>query len=384
MKTYNIIQTIIIASIIVLLNSCTYDKNEITHLGKNISNSQNVQIEIDSIVIDAFYTSSQGNFFMKDSIITFADNYYARMFEFNCKNGELISQHFGLGEGPDEMLRFLYAYPIENDTSVFVIDGNLSVTLFGETAHRLDKKGMLDFKWDDDPSRDYESPKAYNFMFMGDFGTYIYNKDSMYIVPVSPMIKVLGYDGNMGKDFYKKSHILGLVNKKTLEVEKVFGSFPEICNEIPTPHFDFFSYLIDGDKLYYNHPIDSLVYVYEYPDKLLYTFGYECKDINRSYTKSTSLEDEIYEDYKKVGIVTEIKKFPESELFIRTYIKDMGTQKFGMQIYNSSHDLLADVEMPTYFKLLGYHDSYFYGVTMMPRETDENTFYTFYKIKIRL
>lgn len=384
MKIYNIIQKIIIVIIVFFLYSCKSDKTEIIHRGKNLLNTQNLQIEIDSIIIDAFYTSSQGNFFMKDSIITFADNYYARMFEFNCKNGELISQHFGLGEGPDEMLRFLYAYPIENDTSVLVVDGNLTITLFGPTAHKLDKKGLLDFKWEVESTKDYESPKAYNYMFMGDFGTYIYNKDSMYIIPVSPMIKVLGDNGNIGKDFYKKSHTLGLVNKKTLEVEKVFGYFPEIYQEMPTPQFDFFSYLIDEDKIYCNHPIDSLVYVYEYPDKLLYTFGYECKDINRSYTKSNSLKDEIYEDYKKVGVIAEIKNFPEVGVLLRTYVKDMGTQKFGMQIYNSSHDLLADVEMPAYFKLLGYYDSYFYGVTMIPKETDENTFYTFYKIRINL
>lgn len=54
-----------------------------------------------------------------------------------------------------------------------------------------------------------------------------------------------------------------------------------------------------------------------------------------------------------------------------------------MQIYdNTTYDLLADIDVPFSFKLLGYYDACFYGVTMMPRETEDNTYVTFYKLKL--
>ncbi len=105
-----------------LLVSCTYGESGIkAHKGDNLSNEDGLKISIDSITINAFYTSSQGNFFMIDSVITFADAYYAKMHHYNCQNGELIESHFGLGEGENEMDRFLYAFPIINDTSVFLL-----------------------------------------------------------------------------------------------------------------------------------------------------------------------------------------------------------------------------------------------------------------------
>jgi hypothetical protein len=66
-------------------------------------------------------------------------------------------------------------------------------------------------------------------------------------------------------------------------------------------------------------------------------------------------------------------------------IRNMENAACGMQIYDSTtYDLLADMDVPFSFKLLGSCGGCFYGVTMMPRETDDNTYVIFYKLKITL
>jgi hypothetical protein len=88
---------------------------------------------------------------------------------------------------------------------------------------------------------------------------------------------------------------------------------------------------------------------------------------------------------RRNGLNAEIINFQELGLLFRTYIRNMEKATCGMQIYdNTTYDLLADIDVPFSFKLLGYYDNCFYGVTMMPRETDDNTYVKFYRLKITL
>jgi hypothetical protein len=149
------------------------------------------------------------------------------------------------------------------------------------------------------------------------------------------------------------------------------------------PHLDFFSYLLQNDTLFVNHAADPLIYAYRFPDELLFTFGTECEGINRNYSSSSKFTDDLAEDMKKVGINTQIFNCNELNMFFRVYLKGGISNPFGLQIYdNRSYDLLADMELPKFFKLLGYREPYLYGITMFPEETDDQTNYTVYKLKV--
>jgi hypothetical protein len=366
-----------------LAGSCNDRPENTVHRGEDRSGNQMIEIEWDSTSLDIFYTSGQGNFFMTDSVITFADYTYAKVYNYNCKTGKLISSHFGLGNGPDDLLRFFYATPVRNDTSVFIINNNMDVSLY-DSHHRLDRKGVIDFGWNDRYSGKYDSPEIYNFMLMTDFGANVYKYGENVIIPLQPVIRYACKDGRITKRHFKKSHVLGLLNPNTMKVTEVFGHYPPLYLKKSLPQFNFFSYILDKDLLYVNFPVDPLIYVYEYPDRLLYSFGFECKDIVRKYTTSGVVKDDNYDDYQHSGMNTEILTFPDLGLFFRTYVKNMENASYGMQIYNNAHDLLADIDVPNHFKLLGSYDSCFYGVNWVPVETDDNTYITFYKIKISL
>lgn len=108
-----------------------------------------------------------------------------------------------------------------------------------------------------------------------------------------------------------------------MKVVDVFGHFPEIYKVSSTPHLEFFQYAIEGDRMYVNHTVDSLIYVYQLPDKPLYTIGYECKDIDRDYTVSGKIDNStLFEkDLQHVGFNTGLRFIPGSDVLCRTYIK---------------------------------------------------------------
>ena len=106
---------------------CRKQPTTVVHQGKSQVGQENILLEWDSITIDAFNTSGRGNYFMVDSVISFADHQYARIYNYNCHTGELISQHFGLGQGPNESPGFSLAIPVQNDSSVFLLDNNINL-----------------------------------------------------------------------------------------------------------------------------------------------------------------------------------------------------------------------------------------------------------------
>ena len=367
----------------ICLLCCCEQNTIIVHKGENKAGQENVLLEWDSIVIDAFDTSGQGRYFMLDSVISYADYQYARIYNYNCHTGKLISQHFGRGQGPNESTGFFFATPVENDSSVFLLDNNIRASFYDFKNYNLTKAKNLDFGWSGQYTGNYELPSSYTFMSMTDLGGNVYNHEEKLLIPVNAVIKYTCENEIVTLDYFKKSHIFGLVDKQSMEFKKVFGNYPPSYHKGLMPHLGFFSHVLYEDTLYVSFPVDSLIYVYKYPDQLLYAFGNECNGINRNYTTSNTYTMELFDDLRTKGVNTEIMYFPETGIFTRTYYRNgIFTDSYGLQIYNKNHDLIADISVPQYFKLLGYYQSTFYGITSFPEETDENTFFTFYKFKI--
>ena len=169
MKQMKFLKSLLIYFILTGVIACNKYANNVPHLGENKVSIENIMFDWDSCEVDIFYTGGQGNFFMKDSIISFASHSQAKIYNYDCSNFELITSHFGFGNGPDELLRFFYATPIMNDTSFFIINNNMDVTLYNN-QFKLDKKGPLDFQWGKSQIGAYDSPSVYNFMLRTDFG----------------------------------------------------------------------------------------------------------------------------------------------------------------------------------------------------------------------
>jgi hypothetical protein len=364
-----------------LIQSCNGDDKIIIHKGEK---RMVTYIENDSLFINASNTSGRGNFYMMDSVITYADTYYSTLFHYDIHTGACFSQHFRKGNGPNELSAFLHAYPAYNRKQVYILDH--SNLLFGcDEKYDLLKHGHISFEWNNTvlSSSDFESPSNYNVMEMSDFGINMgHLNDSIVILPVN-IIKRYTSDGELiNKKHYSNGRIFGELNLKTMKIEKVFGRFPEIYKTSPVPHLEFFQYAMDKETIYVNHAVDSLIYVYKYPETLLYTIGYECNRINRGYKTTKVIDEALFaHDMQRTGINTGLKYIPRTNSLIRTYMTNLVTGESGLQIYKDN-DLIGEFEMPPFYIFLGYYNGIYYGVRMVPIEDESETHFVFYKTKI--
>lgn len=370
---------VVCAIVILALASCT-NESRTSYRGSRILNRQ---IEsLDSIVVNADSVSGRGNFFMQDSSIYFADVYYASIFQYRATDGTFLSRHFGLGQGPNELSPFLYAYPFKGGRGdCFIVDNSMNMYSYKDNEYFLERKGRIDFGWDNVDKDNYDSPSVYGVMEMTDFGIdFTYMNDSTVLMPVNLVNRYLS---NVDAKRYTKGHILAELNLKTMQVEKVVGRFPAIYKQKATPFFEFFQYALQKDTLYVSHAVDSLIYVYKYPDELLYTMGYEVPGVNRNYTIGYDSDISHFEkDIKEVGTNTGLMYIPEENLLLRTALKSFDSKQVYLQAYSGAN-LVLEVNMPDFFKLLGYFDKYIYGVKMIPTETEDGHMnFVFYRFKI--
>ncbi|MDR0843908.1 MAG: hypothetical protein LBN71_01695, partial [Tannerella sp.] len=180
-----------IVAVIVIFTSCNPNKESQTkpHLGGISDNAESVKIEIDSYTIDVFNTSGEGNFFMMDSIIHFADYHYAKIYGYGCNSGEVLFEKFGLGGGPEDIGRFMYATPVLNDTLVFILDGNIRASFFRKNGYTWEtKQRQLDFGTGPAVG-EYDSTRAYSFLSMTEFGVNVYNYQGKLLIPVQPVVR---------------------------------------------------------------------------------------------------------------------------------------------------------------------------------------------------
>jgi hypothetical protein len=220
-------------------------------------------------------------------------------------------------------------------------------------------------------------------MEMSDFGINMgHINDSILILPVNIIKRYTSEHGLINKNHYSKGHIFGELNINTMKIEKVFGRFPEIYRTSPVPHLEFFQYAMNKDTVYVNHAVDSLIYVYKYPETLLYTIGYECNRINRGYKTTKVIDQTLFtQDMQRTGINTGLKYIPQTNYLIRTYMTNLMTGASGMQIYRDN-DLIGEFEMPPFYIFLGYYNGIYYGVSIVPIEEGDDTKFVLYKTRI--
>lgn len=370
---------LILTAMLFLSVSCS-ERDGGTHMGvkkldKKIS-------QIDSVRVDVQQASGRGNFYMADSSIYFADTYYMSLFQYDAETGELLSRHWGKGQGPGELPSFLYAYPLEGkEGTFFLIDNAMRMYTYDNADFSPVDKGVIRFGWEKKGHDNLSSPSAYNVMEMTDFGiNFASLNDSTIILPLSIVNR---FQDGLNTTRYEKGHILGEVNLNDMKVKRVFGRFPAVYQEHPTPFFEFFSYALQQDTLYVSHATDSLIYVYKYPDTLLYTMGYEAPSVDRGYTVGYDVDFSAFqEDASHVGANIGLTYVDELGLLARTVLCSFSTGCVVLQLYDGA-DLVLEQPMPAFFRLLGYRDGWFYGTRIIPIETeDENMYFVFYRFKV--
>lgn len=367
----------------VLSQSCTDPKKGSSEQGvKDISYEI---AELDSTEIKADFASGNGNFFMRDSTLVFADMLYCKLFSFGLESGDYKGFSLGKGQGPNELAALMFAYPVQNDLSkVVIIDNNMAMSLYDFATDSLANYGMMDFKWQSEPSSDYNSPAVYG---SGDsqYGVrYYMQRDGSILTPVSIMSRFLK---TVDAERYKQGRLWGEISLKgdKTEITKLEGSFPNSFIEHPNTYFESFDYVLNPvDSTYYvTFFADPKIYVYDKNFRLKDSFGFENEKVDRSYTKGYEIDWETVKgDYKRVGGNTGIMLDQKNDFLLRTMLESSATGKIAMQGYKGK-DLVLEGEMPRYFKLLGFYNGKYWGVRYLPYENTDDVVFTLYSFKIK-
>lgn len=342
-----------------------------------------VGLEIDSVAANADTTSLRGNFVMLDSTIMFVDQLYCKIFSYDLSNGDLNYTYSGYGQGPNEMTGIMYGSPINPvDTLMWIFDSSYGVYESVPSKNIVSFKGRIDFGWNKPAKDDYAAISNYAPMEMSDFGLKLTCiDDSTILVPLSLINRNFSKTSDVR---YEKGRILGRLNINTMEIKELWGRFPDFYTNNPLPFFEFFDYAVDKahSQILVNHAPDSLIYRYDFNGDLINTFGFEPEGINRNYTKGFDVSSEAFKaDMEKVGVNTGLYYDDESQLLFRTIMKDFTSGVTVMQVYKDN-DLIIEKLMPPYFKLLGKYKNRYYGIRLIPIETDDKSQFLIYSFRL--
>lgn len=341
---------------------------------------------LDSMVINADTTSLQGNFVLYDSNIIFLDRLYHKTFLYSCENGELTKAALGHGNGPNEISHAMQISSVSpGDSIMWIVDPMNGIYDYFPSRDSVAFTTRLDFQWGIPEERNLERPGVYNLQELSENGlTFTLINDSIVLIPVS---RVASFLKAIDENVYEKGHIFGEVNLSTKKVRRVTGKYPDFFKDNPCPSFSYFDYVYDPEteRTFVTFGPDSLVYCYQYPDSLLFTFGYAPHDVGRDYPLGYDIDySKFIENRKGIGYNVRLFFDKENRLFLRTSVKNMETFECVVQVYDDKFNLVGEFDMPPYFIFLGSHGSNYYGARAIPKEYDNRSEFVFYKFRLSL
>ena len=139
-------------------------------------------------------------------------------------------------------------------------------------------------------------------------------------------------------------------------------------------------------RYFVNFAEDSLIQCMEYPDRLVYEFGYDAPGADRQYSGKFLYDFRAeWDDFKKErasrSFSTGLYYDAADDILLRTVTLDNESGRTVVQAYKDA-DLIAEAEMPAYFKIVGKQGGRYYGVRRLPVSDEEETIFTFYSFSL--
>lgn len=96
-----------------------------------------------------------------------------------------------------------------------IVDNSIMLHSFKQQDYELFHHGRINFGWNG-VCKDYDSPRAYNMMYLTDYGVdFYYLNDSIIIFPVNLIDRFVS-EKEIESDRYDKLHIFGELNVNTM------------------------------------------------------------------------------------------------------------------------------------------------------------------------
>ena len=347
-------------------------------------------LDIDSVIIDASNTSSMGFFYMEDSLIYFIDKMFASLYTYGL-DGQYIDRYLGRGNGPNELPHIRKIFPTDSGKVLYGFDSGNMMYEIDKTDWTVSKKGIIDFGWGKRKvsGTDPTSPSMYKYNVLNYFNfsfEEIPGTDKMIFPVHSESRNYSGSSVSSNADFYyKTARIFGVLDKNSVKVDKVFGYKSDLYNSYKyIPNFEGMSFTIkNADTIFVNFFPDPLIYSYKFSeDNPTYSFGNGGVDMRQDYPVTHSYDEAVkrlQSDAMEYGYYATLKYIHETNLLFRGYYKGGNPGSDGLQIYKGT-TLIADVDVPLRFQVIGYREPYYYAARYWPDQYDQT--FVFFKFKV--
>lgn len=132
-------------------------------------------------------------------------------------------------------------------------------------------------------------------------------------------------------------------------------------------------------NFYVTYEADSLIYVYDKNHRRTCLFGFSGRNMDTDYMSTPTLSD-VRKNYanerKRRGYYNWIEYDDINGLLFRSYQKGEGEPTDGLQVYRGC-DLIADLDVPKQFRVMGYIEPYYYSNVVADEEAEKLYIYRF-------
>ena len=363
-----------------LLFSCNNPENTFS-AAKAVGKKPNIthsDINLEKLQLDSVYCSYTGISSVDNTgRILYYDKFFNLLFSFN-ENGQLLEKAIGKGRGPGETI-------ISRADAVFSTSGEMA--LIGST---------LDFDYFRSDMKTHEYFSMYanynrNSTAPDNFDTYTYQWDNfvgrlrddiLYIAAFSDTEEFSFFTTT--DDYLRTSYRIGridLIKKENMSM--LVKGFPELYIQHPDKYSSFqnsFFDISDDDRLYLGFESDPHLYECDKEGKPVLSFGLAGRDIQNDYIPGLSFDDDsnyYLKNREEKGYYSWLEYIDETGMLFRSYVKGKDALTDGLQIYKSDKTMIADVDVPKGFKVLGYIEPFYYSQVVEDAEQGKLSIYRF-------
>lgn len=352
----------------------------------SISNFSTKEIKInrlvgmDSLKIDGKKMSMSGNFFTYQDSLYFADCILASVLVYD-KDCHYVRSIYKKGRGPME-LSGLDVMTVLPSGDFVIMDEQWGITVC-DTAWNKVKKFMLEWKSTKSLEELRRDPDPED---MGIYEVeYAKNKICAYgeqrvIFPITTeAMNLNAFEGRGTRRYYDESYMLAILSLQSGVVEKMICKFSPVYKKYTyLPNLKNVLFETKGNELYYSFEVDPLIYKMNLTDSTTISFGEAGLEMNTNYRETTLLEDAeryLSEDMENYGHYRYLRYIAERNILFRGYRKGKGMRD-GLQVY-SENCLIADIEVPRDFEVVGYIAPWFYARGICNYDDEEIVIYKF-------
>ena len=364
-----------------LLFSCSNPENTFSAAKMVNKKPENIftELKLANLQLDSVYCSYTGvSSVDKSGRIIYYDKYFNFVYTFDG-NGKLIEKAVGKGRGPGETTIG------QGADAVFSTSGDMA--LVGST---------LDFDYFRSDMKTHEYFSMYanynrNSTAPDNFDTYTYQWDNfvgrlrndiLYIAAFSDREEFSFFTTT--DDYLRTSYRIGRIDLiKKENASMLVKGFPELYIQHPDKYSSFqnsFFDISDDGRLYLGFESDSHLYECDKDGKPVLSFGLAGRDIQNDYIPGLSFDDDsnyYLKNREEKGYYSWLEYIDETGMLFRSYVKGKDALTDGLQIYKSDKTMIADVDVPKGFKVLGYIEPYYYSQVVEDAEQGKLSIYRF-------